>query len=161
MGENLIIDGRILDTDNRFFDYCQHMKIKDPFREDRERFAKRCRKETRNGHEVTIIDTSNSPEEEAWRAEWAKRRDKYLRLNHTFRLWDFHFWMDDWEKFKWYGNEYVDMSIYMPCDIASRQCSMECAYFLHECPRAKEELRAPEMLGFEGRWEFHDDDWNY
>lgn len=159
----ITIDGRILDTDNRFHDYCMVNKIKDPFREDRERFAKRCRKEFRDGHEVTIIDTNIDPEEEAWRQEWAKRRDEYLRLSHTFRLWDFHFWMDDWEKFQWYGrnDSYVDMSIYMPCDIASRQCNMECAYFGKECPREKEDLRAPEILGFEGRWEFHDDDGTY
>ena len=138
------IDGRILDTDNRFYDYCQCMKI-NPFQEE----------STKKGHEH---NTDDSPGEEVQRTDWTKRRDEYLRLSHTFRLWDFHFWMDDWEKFKWYGNKYVDMSIYMPCDIASRQCNMECAYFGKECPREKEELRAPEILGFEGRWEYDDEE---
>lgn len=88
-----------------------------------------------------------------------KKRDEYLRLDHTFRLWDFHFWMP-WEKFKWhcgFDKEYTDVSIYMPCDCAERQCNMECAYFSSECPREKEELKTPKILGFEGRWEYHDD----
>lgn len=40
----------------------------------------------------------------------------------------------------------------MPCDCADRQCSMECAYFGKECPRMKEELKTPEILGFNGRF---------
>jgi hypothetical protein len=34
---------------------------------------------------------------------------------------------------------------------------MACAYFGGECPRMKKEIKIPESLGFEGRWEFHDD----
>ena len=153
------IDGRILDTDNRFHDYCMERKIENPFWEDQQRFAKRCRKEIRNGHEVTIIDTDDSPEEKAWRKTWAEKRDKFLRLERTFRLWDFHFWMN-WGQFEWYlkyDKDYTDVSIYMPCDCADRQCSMTCAYFGGECPRTKEEIKIPESLGFEGRWEFKDD----
>lgn len=146
----------ILDTDNRFFDYCMTKGIKNPFREYMDMFARRCSMEERNGHATTVI-REETEEEKAWNTEWAKRRDEYLRLMHTFRLWDFHFWMDDWDKFQRYGNEYVDMSIYMPCDIASRQCNMTCPYFGGKCPRETEELKCPEMLGFEGRWEFRDE----
>lgn len=90
----ITIDGRILDTDNRFHDYCFYNKIKDPFRESMLRFGERVQKKTdEKGHDYWIVDTDDSPEEVAWRTEWAKRRNEYLRLNHTFRLWDFHFWM--------------------------------------------------------------------
>ena len=157
---NATIDGRILDTDNRFFDYCLTNHIKDPFRENLDRFSKRVeRKIDEKGHDYWIVD----PEEEAWLAEWAKRRDEYLRLSHTFRLWDFHFWMD-WPQFeqhlRW-SKEFTDTSIYMPCDCADRQCNTTCAYFGAECPRLKEELKNP--LNFEGRWEFQDEDesWYY
>ena len=132
------IDGRILDTDNRFHDYCMERKIKDPFWEGQQRFSNRVERK----------------QDEAW----AKRRDEFLRLEHTFRLWDFHFWMT-WEQFEWhlkYDKDYADVSIYMPCDCADRQCSMTCAYFGGECPRIKKEIKIPENLGFEGRWEFHD-----
>lgn len=152
----ITIDGRVLDTDNRFYDYCLVNHIKDPFRESNEMFARRCSTEERNGHTATVI-REKTEEEKAWEKDWAKRRDEYLRLNHTFRMWDFHFWMDDWEKFQWYGRD-VDMNIYMPCDIASRQCNMMCLYFGGKCPRETEELQAPEILGFKGRWEFHDED---
>lgn len=152
------IDGRILDTDNRFHDYCLRNKIKDPFREGQERFSKKV--EDENGRNYWIIDTDDSPEEVTWRTEWAKRRDEYLRLSHTFRLWDFHFWMTRtaFERHLRWSKEFADTSIYMPCDCAERQCSMKCAYFSGECPRQKEELRAPEILGFEGRWEYDDKD---
>ena len=151
------IDGRILDTDNRFNDYCDTFGITNPFCEERQRLNKRMSKQIVNGHEITFIDPEG-PDDLLWRIDWTKRRNEYLRLDHTFRLWDFHFWMP-WEKFKWhcgFDKEYTDVSIYMPCDCADRQCSMECAYFLHECPREKEELKTPEILGFEGRWEYHD-----
>lgn len=154
-----VIDGRILDTDNRFHDYCDAKGITNPFWEGQKRFSARSHKEIVNGHERTYVD-AESPEDVVWRKEWVKRRNEYLRLSHTFRLWDFHFWMP-WEKFKWhcgFDKEYTDVSIYMPCDCAERQCSMECAYFLRECPRAKEELKTPQILGFEGRWEYHDDE---
>ena len=153
------IDGRMLDTDNRFHDYCNAFGITNPFWEEQKRFRDRSHDEVRNGIKCTVVD-AESPEDIAWRTEWMKRRDKYLRLDHTFRLWDFHFWMP-WEKFKWhcsFDKEYTDVSIYMPCDCADRQCSMECAYFGGECPREKEELCTPEILGFEGRWELHDDE---
>ena len=125
------IDINMLDTDLRFSDYCSVNNIKDPLR---------ARFDEKQGD-----------------------RDEYLRLSHAFRLWDFHFWMD-WEKFQWhckYDKNYTDVSIYMPCDTVERQCSMECRYFGKECPRKHEELKAPKILGFEGRWEYHDDDWNY
>ena len=152
------IDGRMLDTDNRFFDYCRRKKIKNPFKENLDAFARRCSKEERDGYEVTII-REKTAEEEVWEKEWKKRRDEYLRLSHAFRLWDFHFWMN-WEEFSWhcgFDKEFTDVSIYMPCDCADRQCNMTCAYFGGKCPREKEELKIPEILGFEGRWEFEDD----
>lgn len=156
---SITVDGRILDTDNRFHDYCMERKIKDPFWEDQQRFSNKIEhKQDEKGHDYWVVDTTKTQEDEAWEKDWAKRRDEFLRLEHTFRLWDFHFWMDDWDRFKsFWNNQWVDTSAYMPCDIASRQCNMECAYFGKECPREREELRAPEILGFEGRWEFHDD----
>jgi len=78
---------------------------------------------------------------------------------HTFRLWDFHFWMP-WPQFKQHldwSKTLADVSIYMPCDAAERQCSMACAYFGKDCPRVKEELQIPLILGFDGRWEEQDD----
>ena len=145
------VDGRLLDTDNRWEDYCAFNKIENPFtgKLKKEEIMVRIKDKDIPGERIEI----RKPTE-----EWKKRRDEYLRLCHTFRLWDLHFWIDNWDKLKWYGNEYVDTSIYMPCDVASRQCDMMCAYFLHECPRAKEELKTPEILGFDGRWEYHDDD---
>ncbi len=156
---SITVDGRILDTDNRFHDYCMERKIKDPFWEDQQRFSNKIEhKQDEKGRDYWVVDTTKTPEDEAWEKNWEKRRDEFLRLEHTFRLWDFHFWMDDWDRFKSFWNsQWVDTSAYMPCDIASRQCNMECAYFGKECPREKEELRAPEILGFDGRWEFHDD----
>ena len=160
---SITIDGRILDTDNRFHDYCMERKIENPFWEDQQRFSNRVeRKQDEKGRDYWVVDTTKKPEDEAWEKDWAKKRDWFLRLEHTFRLWDFHFWMT-WEQFEWYlkyDKDYTDVSIYMPCDCADRQCSMTCAYFGGECPRMKEEVKIPESLGFEGRWEFHDD-YNY
>ena len=148
-----MMDGRIFDTAERFDDYCVERKIKNPFWEDKQRFSRRV---DEKGYDYWIVDTTKTQEDEAWK----KRRDEYLRLEYTFRLWDYHFWMPR-EQFeahlKWFKN-YADTSIYMPCDCADRQCSMECAYFGKECPRMKEELKTPEILGFNGRWEFHDEE---
>ena len=148
----MIVDSRILDTDYRFRDYCQYNKIIDPFKEDMDRFSKRCHQEDRNGHRITIVEIDEDK-------EWEKRRDDFLKVAHTFRIWDFHFWMDDWEKFQRYGrNEYVNMNIYMPCDLANRQCSMFCAYFGKKCPRENgEELKSP-IPGLNKRWEYKDDE---
>lgn len=153
-----VIDGHMLDTDNRFFDYCNTFGITNPFNEEQERFQERCTYNIDDyGHTITHIRPEN-PIEAAWRQEHREKKDKYLRLSHTFRLWDFHFWMD-WPRFKkhleW-STDFADTSIYLPCDCAERQCNMACTYFGTECPRMKEELRAPEILGFEGRWEYHD-----
>ena len=49
------IDGRILDTDNRFRDYCRVKHIKDPFRERQEKFSMRVRQEERDGFKITVI----------------------------------------------------------------------------------------------------------
>ena len=84
-----------------------------------------------------------------------EEREDYLRLLHTFNLWDYHFWMP-WEKFKLelaLRKDYADVERYMPCDAGERQCSMECQYFGGKCPREAEDLCAPEMLRFDGRWE--------
>ena len=119
-------------------------------------FTKRCNVIERNGKQCTVI-RSETPEEIAWRTEWVKRRDEYLRLEHTFRLWDFHFWMP-WEKFRkhleW-SVDFADTSIYMPCDAAERQCSMTCAYFGGDCPRVEEELKSP-IKGLEGEYKYDD-----
>ena len=141
----ITIDGRILDTDARWHRWCKEHGIKDPFQECYDRIKS----------ERKIVDGVEcwefSPEEQAWEEEWKKRRDEYLRQKHTFRLWDLHFWMDDWDSFQRMGNSYVDMSIYMPCDLANRQCALACAYFLGDCPRQKEELKSP-IKGLEGRY---------
>lgn len=122
------IDERILDTNNRFHDYCMERKIRNPFQ---------------NTEEIGQ----------------AAQKDIYLCLEHTFRLWDFHFWMP-WEQFSQYFKyeNYADTSIYLPCDCIDRQCAMTCAYFGGKCPREKTEIQTPKLLGFEGRWKFHDDD---
>lgn len=75
------IDGRILDTDNRFRDYCRVKHIKDPFRERQEKFSMRVRQEERDGFKITVIRDQTEEEKEAER-EWSKRRDEFL---HTFR----------------------------------------------------------------------------
>ena len=141
----------IVDTDLRFQDYCEFNHMKNPFVEWRTRHIK-MDSVMMDGKRVPcqIVYTEDRPE------EWKAKRNEYLRLMHTFRLWDMHFWMEDWDRFQSYGNEYVDMSIYMPCDLADRQCSMACRYFGEKCPRIKEEIKTPESLGFEGRWEYHD-----
>lgn len=153
-----VIDGRYLETDNKWHEYCKEHGIKNPFQESQNKFNARCHKEVRDGIECTIIN-SETPEEIAWRTEWIKRRDKYLRLEHTFRLWDFHFWMP-WEKFKkhleWSTN-FADTNIYMPCDAAERQCNIKCAYFGRDCPRVKEELKSP-INGVEGEYQYDDRD---
>ena len=124
----ITVDGRIFDTDLRWKYWCKEHGITDPFKEKYEH---------------------DSPEYE----DWKKRRDEYLRLEHTFRVWDCHFWMD-WERFEeFFRNEiYADISIYLPCDCANRQCSLACAYFLGECPRQEEELKSP-IKGLEDRYE--------
>lgn len=152
------IDSRILDTDNRFFDYCDTFGIANPFNEEQEKFQERCTYESDEyGHTITYIRPEN-PIEAAWRQEYREKKDRYLRLEHTFRLWDFHFWMTRtaFEQHLRWSKEYADTSIYLPCDTVERQCDMMCAYFSGECPREKVELRAPEMLGFDGRWEYQD-----
>ena len=150
------IDGRILETDYKWSEYCKEHGIKNPFWESQDKFKARCHDEVRNGIKCTIID-AESPEEITWRTEWVKRRDEYLRLEHTFRLWDFHFWMD-WSRFqehlKW-SKDFADTSIYMPCDTAERQCSMACAYFGAKCPRVKEEVKNP-IKGLEGEYKYDD-----
>ena len=129
---------------NTFEDYCKTRGIRDPFIE-RQR----------------LIYDDSVPEEE--KAEEYRRlgrqQEEYLRLMHTFRLWAYHFWMprEEFIKHAKLSKDYADIDIYLPCDCADRQCTMTCAYFGGECPRMKEELKIPESLGFEGRWEFHDD----
>ena len=130
----ITVDERIFDTDLRWEKYCKAHNIKNPFKEEIKRIT-------------------SKKYEKAWYEDWKKRRDEYLRLEHTFRAWDCHFWMD-WEKFeRFFRNEtYTDMSIYLPCDCADRQCSLACAYFLGKCPRQEEELKSP-IKGLEGRYE--------
>ena len=150
------IDARMLDTDNRFFDYCQRMDVKDPFEESREMIARRSSEEFRDGHRVTIVREETAEEKER-RLRNIENIKEYLRLSNTFRLWDFHFWMTraQFEQHLHWAEGYTDTSIYMPCDTVERQCSMACMYFLRECPREEGELKTPQILGFDGRWEFN------
>ena len=153
------VDARMLDTDWRWEDYRRRRGIKNPFTEDMLDFQERCSYEADiYGHIITHIRLENE-EEKARREEREKYKSEYQRLEHTFRLWDFHFWME-WARFKkhleW-STDLADTSIYMPCDAADRQCSMTCAYFGEKCPRIKEELKIPQILGFDGRWEEEDD----
>ena len=142
------IDGRILATDMKFKDYCNALGITDPFEEEQKRFSQRCTHE----HGYVLI-RDKTEEDIEWEKEWEKRRDEYLRLEHTFRLWDMHFYLT-WEKFQFFlrHETFTDTSIYLPCDCADRQCALTCEYFSRECPREKEELQTPGILGFEGRY---------
>ena len=140
-----VIDSRMLEADDRWYEYCILNNIRDPFKESQERISKRIHEETdEKGHRITVIDAAPL-NESAWQSAWKKRRDVYLQLQHTFKLWDYHFWMP-WEEFKRqmnFSRQYADVSIYMPCDAAERQCSMECAYFSAKCPRAEHPLKNP------------------
>ena len=119
--------------DTKFFAFCQDHGIKDPF-EERYEILK---------HKDLFFLTV--PEGKEWERKWRVKRDKYLRLKHTFRLWEKHFTMD-WDKFQsemeW-AKDYADISIYCPCDCAGRQCSMWCRYFKGECKRGDKELENP------------------
>lgn len=143
-----MIDGRLLDTDMRWEDYVREMHIKDPFQESRiDRVIKQVGRKW-----IT------EPADEERRRYWDEQKDNYLRLEHTFRLWDFHFWME-WERFQRFleSESLADVSIYLPCDTMERQCSMTCPHFGKEnCPRRFEELKSP-IEGVEERWEYHDD----
>lgn len=77
--------------------------------------------------------------------EWKKRRDKYLRLKHTFMLWELHK-VKPWREFKWeLGNwNFAEgKELYAPCDCADRQCVFLCQYFDNGCTRGIEELENP------------------
>ena len=78
-------------------------------------------------------------------------------LRDVFRAWECHFWMiwTEFEKTFKYSNKNI-IKRYLPCDCADRQCNMACAYFGGKCPRENEELKIPESLGFNGRWEYKD-----
>jgi len=147
----------VLDTDNRWFDYCHVKGIQNPFKESLDIFHDRTSVKEENGHKIVYV-REKTEEEKIQEQEWAKRRDEYLRLEHTFRLWDFHFWMDwnEFWRFAKYSKEFADISIYRPCDCADRQCTLACTNFGMECSKKTEELKTPQILGFEGRWEFHD-----
>lgn len=143
-----------------FDEYCDTFGITDPFRESQERFHKKVTKHSApSGGEYWIVDTMETKEDEEWEKEWEVRRDEYLRLEHVFRLWEFHDRLD-WDDFqkeivlsKHFTN---DGDRYLPCDCAGRQCNMWCAYFGTECPRKKgEPLWAPEEVM--KVWEEHDD----
>lgn len=77
--------------------------------------------------------------------EWRERRDKYLRLKHTFMLWELHK-VKPWREFKWeLGNwNFAEgKELYAPCDCADRQCVFLCQYFDNGCTRGIEELENP------------------
>lgn len=72
-------------------------------------------------------------------------RDKYLRLWHTFMLWELHK-VKPWREFKWeLGNwNFAEgKELYAPCDCVERQCNFMCQYFDDGCTREKEELENP------------------
>ena len=147
----ITVDGHFFDTEYKWQKYCKENNIKDPFKERIDKV--KLQRKVINGLECWEGEWDRSPEAQAREEEWKKRRDEYLRLENTFRLWDMHFWIDDWDEFQTMGEGgYVDMSIYLPCDIASRQCSMRCEYFGKECLRDREELKCP-IPGLEDRYE--------
>lgn len=77
--------------------------------------------------------------------EWKERRDKYLRLKHTFMLWELHK-VKPWREFKWeLGNwNFAEgKELYAPCDCADRQCVFLCQYFDNGCTRGIKELENP------------------
>lgn len=77
--------------------------------------------------------------------EWKKRRDKYLRLWHTFMLWELHK-VKPWIEFRWElgnWNFAVGKELYAPCDCVERQCNFMCQYFDNGCIREKKELENP------------------
>ena len=121
-------------TDSRFFAandkwrrYCGRQGITDPFEERQKEWEW-----TANRFEILPRDP-----------KWEMRRDEYLRLEHKFLLWEYHFWMD-WERLcKIADKKYSNIEYYLPCDCAGRQCSMECEYFGGRCPRWTEELECP------------------
>ena len=144
-----MIDERILDTEMRWEDYAHYIGIKDPFQESRiNRVIKQVGRQWKT-----------EPMDEERRKYWDEQKENYLRLMHTFCLWDFHFWMTRtvFEQHLNWSKEFADTSIYMPCDTVERQCDMTCPHFGEEkCPRMMEELKSP-IDGVDGRWEYHDD----
>lgn len=77
--------------------------------------------------------------------EWKKCRDEYLRLKHTFMLWELHK-VKPWREFKWeLGNwNFAEgKELYAPCDCADRQCVFLCQYFDNGCTRGIKELENP------------------
>ena len=128
-----------LDTENRWHDFCQYYGIRNPRAVDYSPFYQG------EDNNLAISD-------------YQADLKNYLRLAHTFRLWDFHFWMNwmEFQRYCKYSKEFADISVYLPCDCVDRQCDLECPYFFGECPRNKgEELKSP-IDGVDGRWEFHD-----
>lgn len=127
-----------LDTEDRWEDYCQKKGIENPFIY---KLNGKLIPVEINGlkcYETHFIEEDYPPKEII---------DSYVRLRDKFRMWDYHFWMTDWEVFKQSGNS----KGYFPCDLAERQCSMACKYFGKKCPREVEELKCP-IEGIEGRW---------
>ena len=135
-----------------YFDkYCDTFGITDPFRESQERFHKKVTKHsTSSDGEYWIVDTMKTKEDEEWEKEWEIRRDEYLRLEHVFRLWEFHdrlSW-DDFQKEIVLSKHFTnDGDRYLPCDCGCRQCALTCQYFGTECPRARgEDLISPKEV---------------
>ena len=140
----------ILDTHERWNDFCEAMGIDSPFQREQELFKARCSYKDENGWKVLQVRDFTEEEEQlmTFIKEWKK---DYLRLEHKFDLWDYHFWMT-WDEFEPFLKEYGSEIDYYPCDCAERQCALTCQYFGKECPRAKEELKSP-ISGLDGRWE--------
>ena len=110
-------------------DYCETRGIANPYKEQ--------------------IDSNNN---------WHKRRKEYDKLQQIFLFWDYHFYMG-WAEFqerRKYEHD-IDLSMYEPCDYAERQCALTCPYFQNGCCRSEEELKTPQILGFEGKWTYHND----
>jgi hypothetical protein len=147
------VDARIFDTQRKWEDYCEARGLANPFQEEQELYKLRCVYKDENGWKVLHV-RDLTEEEEALLAQIKRWKKEYLRLQHEFELWDFHFWME-WEEFAHWLKEYGSEVEYLPCDCGSRQCALTCQYFGEKCPRESGELESP-INGLDRRWEIGD-----
>lgn len=127
----ITVDKRFLDTEEDFEKYCKDNGIKNPF------------KEKEKIHNSDKLWSFSYEKDKLKLKEKKQEKDKYLRLKDNYRLWSFHYWMDNWDDFQWFGRRCDTLDAYVPCDLASRQCSMACKYFGGNCLREREELKCP------------------
>lgn len=144
----MYINPQFLDTSERWENYCKERGIKNPlFSRPGQLYPKKFNfLDSEIEGYVHKTDFNGIEVEKFYSRE---EMDEYLRLRGIFFMWDYHFWMIDWDNFQKHG----DSEGYYPCDLANRQCNMACKYFGEKCPRESEELKCPKELDFEGRWE--------